>query len=272
MVEADTPQPPVEPLVLGAEQPVVGADVEGEVRARSRDAEEGADAREQLVRVRPVVRVRRAQVECSGSRRVGCVEVAAPRLDGGVGARVVERDQRRAVAAARDADDHAAGTRGDRPVTAVDHGDELLRRRGLPVAARAPVPPLRIGVAGPRTLDADHDRLAARRLDGGGELLDRAVRRRRRRQAVQEVDHRIAAGRRRVARREVHGVVHHPLQRRGREGRVRHASLQPPGAGRRLSRARPPAGSAPRSARTARPEWRSSPSAAGRSRPRPASP
>ena len=39
----------------------------------------------------------------------------------------------------------------------------------------------RDGVACPRALDADHDRLTARRLDGRGELLDRAVRRRRRR-------------------------------------------------------------------------------------------
>src|SRR6202012_1735744 len=68
--------------------------------------------------------------------------------------RVVDGDQRGAVASGRDADDGAARATRDRAVVAVDVGDQIVLGGGLPVAARAPVVPLGGGVAGAGALGA----------------------------------------------------------------------------------------------------------------------
>src|SRR5207253_1697315 len=96
-------------------------------------------------------------------------------------------------------------------------GGQLVRERGLPVAAGPPVQVLRIGVAVPIALRGDQDRAAAQRArDRGGA----PVRRRRGRQAVEEVDHRVAPSVLAVVRRQVDGDAQTALEGVGEEGGV----------------------------------------------------
>src|SRR5439155_931291 len=86
-------------------------------------------------------------------------EVAAPGLDRAELVEMVEPDQECAVAAGRDAEDRPAAPVRDRAEVRVDPGGQLVRERGLPVAAGPPVQVLRIGVAVPIALRGDQERV-----------------------------------------------------------------------------------------------------------------
>ena len=88
---------PVEPDVLGLEARVALSHVE---REQGRIAVDGrSDVRDERMRTRPRVGLRRSKAERLRARRVGRMEVTAPRLDGGKGLEMVQREQEGAVAA-----------------------------------------------------------------------------------------------------------------------------------------------------------------------------
>src|SRR5579859_7132404 len=68
----------VEPLVLGAEEAVVRAHVEGEMSVAAGGGQEVAESRDERVSVGPVVGFRRAEIDRGGAGRIGRLEVAAP--------------------------------------------------------------------------------------------------------------------------------------------------------------------------------------------------
>ena len=135
--------------------------------------------------------------------------VARPALDDAELARVVERDVDRAVAAFREARDHASLRGRDRAVARVHRADEVARHEGRPALAAADaVRPFLVREGAGRPVRHHEDR-CARRVptrelvddDAHPQRLDE--RERPPREAVQEVDHRVAAVRRRVTRRQV---------------------------------------------------------------------
>src|SRR5258708_28480474 len=131
----------VELLVLREEAAVPVADVKREERRAATEAPEesvcvrGRAARERL---RP--------------GWVGRMEVAGPRLDHRECAGVVQADDRRAVATGGQADDRASSRRADRAGVRVDVVRTRARDVVLPVATRAPVQILGIGVLVTRAL------------------------------------------------------------------------------------------------------------------------
>jgi hypothetical protein len=96
----------------------------------------------------------------------------------------MEREDNRAVAAGGQADDCTAAALGDRAEVRVDVVDDVARDRRLPVATRAPVEVLGIGVVVARALRRDDDRFPAAVLERAGEKVRAAERGRRRREPV----------------------------------------------------------------------------------------
>src|SRR5205085_3857627 len=149
----------VEPDVLGAEAPVAAADVEGEER---RPPAERLPQRPDVgVGAGTGVRGGGAHVERRGAGRVRGMEVAAPGLDDGERLEVVEGEERRAVAAGREADDRPPAPTPDRPEGPVDEPWQLAPHRRLPVAAGAPVEVLGVAVRVAGALRGDEDRRPA---------------------------------------------------------------------------------------------------------------
>jgi len=211
-------QLPVEEDVLAAEAGVPRADVEREEgRAAQEDRAEPADER---VGGRASVRGLRADVGGARPAWVGRVEVAAPGLHDGEGVEMVQRQERRAVAAGGEADDRAPPAGADRPEPGIDEARELDPHGCLPVAAGAPVQVLRVGVAVPRALRRDENRRPAGRVERVPQVVDPAVCARPCGKTVQEIDHRVPRAPRAVARREVHRQVDTAADGARGEGRL----------------------------------------------------
>ena len=189
----------VEALVLVAEAIVVASDVEGD---QGRVAGGRAPQhRHVAVRARARVPTGGTEVERMQPGRIGRMEVSAPRLDDGERVEMMERQEHCAVAPGGEPEQRAATARRDRPVVLIDVVDDVAVQRGLPVSRAAPVQVLRVRVAGARPLRRDHDRLATRPRKRVRDETAAAIRRRRSREPVQEIDHGVAARRARVRRR-----------------------------------------------------------------------
>src|SRR5207248_5561096 len=130
-------------------------------------------------------------------------EVAAPRLDDGERLQVVESEERRAVTAGREAHERAPAPARDRAEAPVDEPRQLLPDRGLPVPAGPPVEVFGVGVVVAGGLRLDEDRWSADPVEGGPEVVGSVVAGRGGRQAVQEIDDRVAMPARRVVGRKV---------------------------------------------------------------------
>jgi len=118
--------------ILRPEASVPTADVEAEEGRLSAESVPQAD--DGVVQVRAPVTLRRPQVQCLPSARIGRVEITAPRLDHAEALEVVERERDRSVAAGREADESACPAIGDRPEMRVDVSGKLLRDGALPVS------------------------------------------------------------------------------------------------------------------------------------------
>jgi hypothetical protein len=117
---------------------------------------------------------------------------------------MVEREQNGAVPARRQSDESAAAPVRDRAEVPVDIRGDLFGDRRLPVPSRAPVEVLRIAVAVARALRCDQNRPRAQAVECAREEADVHVGDWRRRQAVKEVDDRVAlAAAAAIARRQV---------------------------------------------------------------------
>src|SRR5579884_252471 len=211
-------QLPVQLLILADEGRVAAADVEREERRVTQELR--VQPVGERVHARLLVRLRRAEVEHLRPRRVGRLEVAAPRLDDGEATRLPEADARRAVAPGRDADDRAAAAVRDRAVVRVDVRGQLDAECSRPVVAGPPVVVLGIAVLAPRSLRDDEEGGPARVVEGVLDPGHRAVGRRAGRQAVQEVDDGIPPVAARVAVGEPDQEVQRAVERAGVKGDV----------------------------------------------------
>src|SRR6266480_4591294 len=131
--------------------------------------------------------------------------------------------QVRAAVAPRRAEVQRLRSTRIRPEVGVDVGRELLRDRALPVSARAPIEVLGIRVVISRPLRGNQDRLAPQAGERVLQEADAPVGPRRRRQAVEAVDDRVAEVAADIARRQEYDEMHSPADglrlKRGELGR-----------------------------------------------------
>src|SRR2546429_3937534 len=211
----------VEREILRPEPSIPPADVEAEEGRVN--AERLPQADDGVVQVRAAVAPRRAEVQRLRSTRIRRVEIAAPRLDHTEALQVVKRERDGSVAARREADQRTRPAIRNRPEVGVDVGRELLRDRALPVSARAPIEVLGIRVVISRPLRGNQDRLAPQAGERVLQEADAPVGPRRRRQAVEEVDDRVAEVAADIARRQEYDEMHSPADglrlKRGELGR-----------------------------------------------------
>src|SRR2546430_16015008 len=211
----------VEREILRPETSIPPADVEAEEgRVNAERLPQGDDG---VAQVRAAVAPRRAEVQRLRSTRIRRVEVAAPRLDHAEALKVVKRGRDGSVPARREPDQRTRPAIRNGPEVGVDVGRELLRDRALPVSARAPIEVLGIRVVISRPLRGNQDRLAPQAGERVLQEADAPVGLRRRRQAVEEVDDRVAEVAADIPRRQEYDEMHSPADglrlKRGELGR-----------------------------------------------------
>ena len=125
----------------------------------------------------------------------------------------MERQQHRAVPSGRQADDRAPLAAPNRPEVAVHVTDDVPRDRRFPVSPGTPVEVLGIRIVVARALRRDDDRLPAARGERPGQEVRALIGARGRRQAVQEVHHRIPPPVAGIALRQVDRELESALDR-----------------------------------------------------------